>query len=194
MSDKEKDKRLWRRAAQGDEAAFLQLYREHRDPIFRFAYRMVGSVEVAEDVAHECFLSLITGGDRFDPAHASLRTYLFAAARNLAFKHLRKTDCELAVETMPEHPRLSCAEAPLHKLLNDEMVGQVRAAISSLPPLQREVIILFEYEELSLAEIAAIVAADVGTIKSRLYRARERLRKSLAPYFKSQPALATTKR
>ncbi len=62
----------------------------------------------------------------------------------------------------------------------------MRRAIAGLELLQREALILFEYEELTLAEIAAIVEADVGTVKSRLHRARERLRKVLAPYFKDR--------
>ncbi len=58
----------------------------------------------------------------------------------------------------------------------------MREAVEALPPLQREAIVLFEYEEMSLVEIATIADADIGTIKSRLHRARERLRRSLAPW------------
>jgi RNA polymerase sigma-70 factor (ECF subfamily) len=63
-----------------------------------------------------------------------------------------------------------------------ELSAIVQAAISALPPLQREAIVLCEFEELSLDEAAAVVGADVGTVKSRLHRAREGLRRSLAPY------------
>ena len=85
------DEELLTEASRGDEAAFVELYRRHRDAVFRFAYRVLGSIEPAEDIAHDCFLSLIQQPHRFDPARGSLRTYLFGAARNLAMKHFRRT-------------------------------------------------------------------------------------------------------
>jgi RNA polymerase sigma-70 factor (ECF subfamily) len=62
----------------------------------------------------------------------------------------------------------------------------VRVAVSELPPLQREAIVLFEYEGLSLAEVASVCETDVGTVKARLHRARGRLRRTLAPYLAAQ--------
>lgn len=180
------DERLLIRASRGDEAAFLLLYERHRDAVFRFAYRVLGSAGLAEDVTHDCFLSLIKQPGGFDPARgASLRTYLYAAARNLAMKHFRRQGHEAAVEELPEEPRAPASEEPLSKLLGEELSLAVRKAIDNLSPLQREALVLFEYEELSLAEIAAIVEADVGTVKARLHRARQQLRRSLAPYFES---------
>ena len=78
------DERLLNRASRGDEAAFLLLYERHRDAVFRFAYRLLGSVGSAEDVTHDCFLSLLKQPGKFDASRASLRTYLLAAARNLS--------------------------------------------------------------------------------------------------------------
>ena len=75
---------------------------------------------------------------------------------------------------------------PLHKLLDEELAVAVRKAIEELPPLQREALVLFEYEELPLREIAAVVGADVGTVKARLHRARQSLKQKLAPYLKSE--------
>jgi RNA polymerase sigma-70 factor (ECF subfamily) len=180
------DERLLKRASRGDEAAFLLLYERHRDAVFRFAYRLLGSAALAEDVAHDCFLSLIRQPERFDPSRAvELRTYLYAAARNLAMKHFRRQGHEATVDELLEEPRAPETVEPLRKLLDEELSSEVRRAIEALPPLQREALILFEYEELSLAEIASIVGADVGTVKARLSRARQRLRKWLAPYFRS---------
>ena len=185
------DERLLKRASRGDEAAFLLLYERHRDAVFRFAYRMLGSVALAEDVAHDCFLSLIRQPGRFDPSRAvQLRTYLYAAARNLAMKHFRRQGHEAAVDELAEEPRAPEAVEPLRQLLDEELSSQVRRAIEALPPLQREALILFEYEELRLAEIAEIVGADIGTVKARLSRARHRLRRSLAPYFRSSTEMA----
>ncbi len=172
----------------GDEAAFLELYQRHRDPVFRFAFRMLGTVELAEDVAHDCFLSLIQYPTRFDPTRSSLRTYLFAAARNLAMKHFRKAHQDLSVDEFDQDKFVSGSDLPLLQLLDNEVSKLVQEAISNLPPLQREALILFEYEETALAEIARIVGADVGTVKARLFRARQALKRSLTQYFNGKPA------
>jgi len=161
------------------------LYERHRDGLYRFLYRLLGSAELAEDLTHDCFLSLIRQPERFDPQRASLRTYLFAAARNLALKHFRQTGHETVLDEVREELHMPERDEPLQQMLEEELVAIVRQAMAELPPLQREALILFEYEGLSLAEIAAVVEADVGTVKARLHRGRERLRRALAPYFKS---------
>jgi RNA polymerase sigma-70 factor (ECF subfamily) len=173
---------LLRRAGKGDQAAFLELYDRHRQPIFRFAYRLLGEVDIAEDVTHDCFLSLIRKPENFRPERASLRTYLFAAARNLALKHFRSTGRETRLDEMTEEPEFSPRHQPLRKLLDEELAAEVRRAVFSLAPLQREALVLFEYEGLSLNEIAEITGADVGAVKGRLFRARERLKSILRPY------------
>jgi RNA polymerase sigma factor (sigma-70 family) len=178
------DSELLERAYEGDEAAFTLLYERHRRPLFRFVYRMLGSVPMAEDLTHECFMALLTQRGRFDPSRASLRTFLSAIARNLALKHLRKTGAETLMDEPPESVERDPAlpAAPLARLLEGERCAAVQQAVAELPALQREVLILFEYEEQSLADIAVIVEADTGTVKSRLHRARERLRRNLAPW------------
>ncbi|HEV2912574.1 MAG TPA: RNA polymerase sigma factor [Pyrinomonadaceae bacterium] len=181
------DERLLKSAGRGDEAAFLVLYERHRDAVFRFAYRLTGSVAVAEDVTHDCFLSLIRSPERFDPSRAALRTYLYAATRNLALKHFRQPLAPHApLDDLTEEPAGPEIEQPLRQLLDEELSSEVRKAVASLPPLQREALVLFEYEELSMAEIAAIVGADTGVVKSRLHRARQKLRQLLAPYLNSE--------
>src|SRR6185503_18465311 len=107
MSSLIRDEELLKRSGRGDERAFMMLYERHRDPIFRFAYRMVGSVELAEDIAHDCFLGLIYRPERYDPERASLRTYLYAAARNLAIKHFRRLGVEVTVDDLPEEGQIS---------------------------------------------------------------------------------------
>jgi RNA polymerase sigma-70 factor (ECF subfamily) len=134
---------------------------------------MLGSVPAAEDVVHECFLVILTHPMRFDPARGSLRTFLCAVARNLSLKQLRRRGQETLADEVPEAepPPPSAAAEPLGRLLEGERSAAVREAVASLPPLQREVLVLFEYEGESLAEIAQIVGADTGTVKARLHRA-----------------------
>jgi RNA polymerase sigma-70 factor (ECF subfamily) len=180
---------LLQKAVDGDQAAFLELYDRYRQLIFRFAYRLLGSVELAEDVTHDCFLSLIRKPENFRPERASLKTYLYAAARNLALKHFRNQGREAGMDELTQEPQESPRRGPLRRLLDEELADRVREAVFNLPPLQREALILFEYEGLSLNEVAQIAGTDAGPIKARLYRAREGLRRSLKPYLDSNKEL-----
>lgn len=188
------DELLLERAGAGDQAAFVQLYERHRTAVFRVAYRLLGSVELAEDITHDCFLSLIKRPQNFDPARGRLRTYLFSAARNLSLKHFRSSSREGALEDLIEKPSVPVREQPLSRLLDEELSLKVKEAVLSLPPLQREALVLFEYEGLALSEIASIVGTDVGAVKARLHRARERLRYTLRPYLNSSLQIVTLER
>ena len=189
MPERTTDERLLQQAGKGDQAAFLELYDRYREPVFRFAYRLLGSVEIAEDVTHDCFLSLIRKPENFRPERASLKTYLYAAARNLALKHFRNQGREAGMDEVTQEPQGSPRRGPLRRLLDEELATHVKEAVFSLPPLQREALILFEYEGLSLSEVAEIAGTDVGAIKARLYRAREGLRRFLRPYMESNQEL-----
>jgi RNA polymerase sigma-70 factor, ECF subfamily len=154
------------------DAELQAVFDRHKDAVYRFAWRMAGSA-AAEDITQDVFIGLLRYPDRFDPARGSLRAFLLGIARNLALKHWRTEhrfeplDDEAAAETVD--------------LDRGEVRDLVGRAVRALPPLQREVLILAEYEGLTLAEIARAVDADVGTVKSRLHRARENLRRTLAP-------------
>jgi RNA polymerase sigma-70 factor, ECF subfamily len=172
---------LVRRAARGDETAFLLVYERHRTPVYRFARRLLGSEALAEDVSQECFLSLMRKPELYDPQRASLRSYLCGAARYMALRHLRLAAREIGDERL-EEPRLEPdGGEPLRRLLDEEAAERVRRAIAELPALQREALVLFEYEAMSLGAIAAATEVEVGVVKSRLHRARENLRRLLAP-------------
>lgn len=193
LPDRTTDELLLEKAGAGDPAAFIKLYERHRAPIFRFSYRLSGSVEAAEDITHDCFLSLIKKPRNFLPHRGSLRTYLLSAARNLWFKRLRDSGRESAMDEFAEDQFVSAGREPLRQLLDDELSEKVQQAVSSLPPLQREALILFEYEGLALNEIANMVGSDVGAVKSRLYRARERLRNALRPYLTNSRELNSSR-
>jgi RNA polymerase sigma factor (sigma-70 family) len=155
------------------DAEFASAFDEHKHAVYRFAWRMAGA-DAAEDIAQDVFLALLHYPQRIDPARGSLRTFLFAIARNLALKRLRQ---QHRWEPLDDD-RFSVRPVDPARGEIGEIVG---AAVRALPPLQREVIILAEYEELALADIARIVDAEVGTVKARLHRARENLRKALQP-------------
>ena len=156
------------------DAEFQAVFDEHKDAVHRFAWRMSSSPAAAEDITQDVFLALLRHPGRFDPGRGSLRAFLLGVARNLALKRWRGEHRfePLGDDTFVAEP-LDVERGEI-----GEIVGR---AVGALPPLQREVVILKEYEDLSLEEIAHAVGAEVGTVKSRLHRARENLRKMLAP-------------
>jgi RNA polymerase sigma-70 factor, ECF subfamily len=143
--------------------------------IYSFAYRLARRPALAEDLTQECFLAMLRAPHRYDAARGSMKVYLFSIVRNLALKQYRD---ELGEREIAESEDLVGTD-PRRSI---EISSAVSAAVAALPLLQREALVLFEYEGVSLEEIALIVGADVGTVKSRLHRARERLRRVLAAY------------
>lgn len=163
------------------DAELQAAFEQHKDAVYRFAWRMSGSPTAAEDVTQDVFVGLLRHPDRFDPARGTLRAFLLGIARNLALKRWRS---EHRFDPLDEEA-MAAEVLDFDRLDVGEMVGQ---AVRALGPLQREVVILAEYEGLTLAEIARTVDADVGTVKSRLHRARENLRRMLAPLRSAQSA------
>jgi len=168
---------ILRRAAGGDQTAFGLIFARYQRLVFSFAYRLVGSSAIAEEISQECFLALLQAAPRFDPARGRLATFAYATVRNLARNHLRR-----------QNPGLEEADEPVvwdtgaDELLRKELREVVQRAIAALPLAQREAIVLFEYEELSLAEIAEVLNIDANAVKARLHRARANLKTMLAGY------------
>jgi RNA polymerase sigma-70 factor (ECF subfamily) len=164
---------LVKAARKGEEAAFLQLFDEHHLPLFRFAYRLTGSMADAEDIVQECFLSLLRKGCTYDPKRTPIRTYLFGIVRNQSLKRLRKSSFGLD-GTAPLSPE--------SEVLRNEMEDAVARAVMELPDIQKEVLVLAHYEQMPLAEIAQVLGVELGAAKSRLQRARASLKETLAVY------------
>ena len=162
------------------DAEFQTAFDQHKDAVYRFAWRMSGSAAAAEDITQDVFVGLLRYPDRFDPGRGTLRAFLLGIARNLALKRWRT---EHRLEPLDDE---ALSRSPLTS-------GAARWATWSAGPCARcgrsnaRSVILAEYEGLTLAEIARAVDADVGTVKSRLHRARENLRRTLAPLRSGQP-------
>jgi RNA polymerase sigma-70 factor (ECF subfamily) len=161
------------------DAEFQTAFDQHKDAVYRFAWRMSHSPVAAEDITQDVFVGLLRHPDRFDPARGTLRAFLLGTARNLALKRWR---AEHRFEPLDD--AVVAEPVDLDRGNVGDMVGR---AVRALRPLQREVVILAEYEGLTLAEVAQAVDADIGTVKSRLHRARENLRRMLAPLRSHQP-------
>lgn len=152
-----------------DERTFSAIFEEHRDAVYRYARVLTRSNAAAEDIAQECFLSLTN----FDPSRGPVRAYLLGAVRRQAFKRFRNLSRE-------------CEEADAAVLPADTARDvDVHEAVESLPALQREAIVLFHWEGFTLEEIAGMLETEIGTVKARLSRARENLRRTLAPLGRS---------
>jgi RNA polymerase sigma-70 factor (ECF subfamily) len=149
-------------------------FNQTKDFVYRFAWRMTGSASAAEDIKEEVFLSLLSQPDRFDSSRGELGSFLIGVARNLAQKWLR------AESRWSEIDREQFSIEPL-EITNREMSETVAAAVASLPPLQREVLLLAQYEGFTLEEIARALNVEVGAVKARLFRARQNLKRILAP-------------
>jgi RNA polymerase sigma-70 factor, ECF subfamily len=169
------------------DAEFQAAFDQHKDAVYRFAWRMSGSPTASEDITQDVFVGLLRHPDRFDPARGTLRAFLLGIARNLTLKRWRAEHRFEPLDEDGAHARAVVAE-PID-LDRGEVGDIVGRAVRALQPLQREAVILVEYEGLTLAEVARAVDADVGTVKSRLHRARENLRRTLAPLRSRQPTV-----
>lgn len=173
---------LLRRMAAGDEAAFTTLYKRYQGGIYRFARQMTGGASLAEEVTQEVFLTLMREGRSFNASRGSLRAWLYGVARNCTLRCLERERPYVSLETeggrenAPELVADPCVpEDGLAGLGSRETVEQVRRAVLALPASYREVVVICELHELGYAEAAQILGCPVGTVRSRLHRARELL-------------------
>ncbi|MGH9941758.1 MAG: RNA polymerase sigma factor [Pyrinomonadaceae bacterium] len=174
------DVELLRLIADGDEHAFAGLYRRRQGGIYRFAFQMCGSASLAEDVTQEVFLAVMREAGRYDPARGSAAAYLYGVARNQVLKRLERERAHLltSIEAMEEagtnhtESAFAAPEQQFEELARGRQVEAVRQAVSALPAHYREVVVLCELHELSYAEAADALGLAVGTVRSRLHRAR----------------------
>ena len=177
---------LLARMKRGEEEAFVQLYRRHKDAVYRLALLYSGSGAHAADVTQETFVHFITQPGQFDPQRGTLCAWLCGVARNMARKAAGgredATDPgELGDDSALDEERID-RDTPLERILRGETAEHVRRAVAALAPHYRDVLILCELSELSYAEAAQLCGIDVGTVRSRLSRARAKLAQHLAPY------------
>jgi RNA polymerase sigma-70 factor (ECF subfamily) len=169
------DEELLERTRAGDEAAFVTLYRRRQGGIYRYALHMSGSAAVAEDITQEVFLALMTDWARWDAKRGTVSSYLYGIARKQVLRSLerRSREAELVEE-------VAASDDTAARLARRESIAAVRSAVLALPAHYREAVVLCELEEMDYAEAAEALACPVGTVRSRLHRARELLAEKLA--------------
>ncbi len=195
------DERLVEAAQAGNQEAFAELVQRYQGKIYNLALRYTNESETALDIAQDTFVRAWQMLPKFR-GEANFYTWLYRIALNLCIDRHRRAlvrgePQKVSLEDLTvERQRFEEAEEdadiwwessetsePEAEVLREEMRQKVWEAVQQLPPLLRQVILLREYEGLSLQEIAKITGSNVGTIKSRLYQARQHLKRLLAPYF-----------
>ena len=173
------DPDLLDRMASGDREALALIFRRHHGTVYRFSRQMLGSKEAAEDVTQDVFVALTKGAGRFNPAVASLSTYLYGIARNLVLQRYKRSRGRLEVNidevAGDDEAAFATSADPAETLARAQAARQLRQAILRLPVRYREVVVLCELNSLSYEAAAAIVGCPVGTVRSRLSRARQML-------------------
>jgi RNA polymerase sigma-70 factor, ECF subfamily len=168
------DEALIARIAAGDEAAFTALFRRRQADVYRVALLMTGSPATAEDVTQEVFLVVMREAGRYEPGRATVKAWLCGIGRNQA---RRRLDRDRRIEPIAEDQEGDLALAVVHTdpvgdLDHSEQVQALREAILRLPLRYRDVVVLCDLEELSYLDAAAALDCAVGTVRSRLHRAR----------------------
>jgi RNA polymerase sigma-70 factor, ECF subfamily len=177
IAPQDRDDLLLRRAAKGDEEAFVLLYRRHQGSLYRFALRMTGSAWGAEEIVQDVFMTLIRSPKKYDPERGSVGALLFGIARNRVMKHLERRPREVPLEEKNEDGTgagiiLQDNFTPVMWVEKRERMHQVRAAVLDLPAEFREAVVMCELEEMSYEEAAQTTGCPIGTIRSRLHRGR----------------------
>jgi RNA polymerase sigma-70 factor (ECF subfamily) len=175
--------------AAGDLPALDTLMLRWQTPLRAFLFRHLQNEADALDLAQETFVRLFRHRDRYRSG-ARFSTWMFQIALNLARDHARKhqrrrTDSLETAAPADTGPLTAPGPTPDAATRRDEEIAAVRSAIAALPEELREVLVLFEYEDKTHAEIAEIIAATPKSVEARLYRARDKLRASLARWLKS---------
>lgn len=174
------DDDLLRLIAKGHEAAFVAFYRKHQSSVYRFALHMSGKTEIAEEVTQEVFLTVMGVAKQYDSKRGSAVSYLYGITRNFVLRCLERERHYVAgledVENEQAGVLRAGALADEHDLLGElarnERIESLRKAVLALPPAYREVVVLCDLNEMDYAQAAGALGCAIGTIRSRLHRAR----------------------
>ena len=182
-----RDRADMQRLQAGHDAALNDLMARHATPVFHFLCRMVGNEDDANDLAQETFVRVFKSSKSYR-AELKFSTWLFTIAANLARNHFRWRSRHPNLSLDAENPETeqtlgstlpANSPAPNEETLADERAAAVRTAVKNLPEDLREAVVLCEWEELTVAEAAAILETTPKAVESRLYRARGILRERL---------------
>jgi RNA polymerase sigma-70 factor (ECF subfamily) len=170
------DSDLVRLLMAGSEDAFGALYERWSPSVYRFALHMSGDQHIAEEVTQDTFMALIRKPSMFDEARGPMVSWLLGIARNVTRRALGVSAGE---DTLDESTELASPADVLNDLTRQETIDAVRQAVVSLPAAYREVVVLCDLQEMDYSRAALALACPVGTVRSRLHRARTMLMSKL---------------
>lgn len=192
------DQRLLSALQAGDELAYEQLIQRFQTPVYNLAYRLLNDQADASDVLQEVFLKVFRNVGNFR-GDSSLRTWLYRIAvneshnrRRWLFRHRRgETGIEDAFDDsdVRDKPLKDTGETPFDFTMNREAQILLEEGLAAINPVFRAVLVLREIEEMSYEEIAGILEVSIGTVKSRIVRGREALRKYIASRLNPAPSM-----
>jgi RNA polymerase sigma-70 factor (ECF subfamily) len=187
VTQAETDEQLVRKSQQDDERAFGELVSRYESKVYSLALKMVRNPEDAEDVLQDTFLRAYRGIKSFK-GNSTFSTWIYRITANSALMRLRKRQLPtVSIDDADEREApiniADWAPGPVEQMLNQETQAAMTEAIEALPPEFRQVFVLRDIEELSNAEVAEILDLSVAAVKSRLHRARLKVRNRLATYF-----------
>ena len=169
------DDDLLRLISKGHEPAFVEFYRKHQRAVYRFALHMSGKTEIAEEVTQEVFLAVMKAAKQYDSNRGPAISYLYGIARNFVLRCLdRERPYVTALEDAENEQVLATADERdlLSDLTQNERLESLRKAVLALPPAYREVVVLCDLQEMDYTAAALALGCAIGTIRSRLHRAR----------------------
>jgi RNA polymerase sigma-70 factor (ECF subfamily) len=161
------DRELMTRFRGGDRAAFLEIYRAHSPAVFRFAFHMTGDRNRADEITQDVFVWLIHHPGAWDAGRGAIGPFLGGVARKMVHQQRRSER-----RWLPLSPSTADAAVFDAAFDRDQQASSLRRAIALLPERYREVVVLCDLEGKSYEEAAAIQGCAVGTVRSRLHRAR----------------------
>jgi RNA polymerase sigma-70 factor (ECF subfamily) len=176
------------RARDGDRNAFAEIVVCYKDGLVNYLTRMTGSREEAEDIAQETFLRLVERSGNYEE-QGKLKAYIFRTATNLLKSRARQLSRRRALRSIFLSP--NGGQAPpgqQREILQNELHAQLQSALKCLPVHYRLPVVLFDIEEWSYNQIADVLRCREGTVKSRIFRGRKMLKKTLEPYWREKQA------
>ena len=176
------DSECMTRLANGDGNAVRELYQRHGRALLRFSSAMCRSRQAAEDMVHDTFVALMREPVSFDPAQGTVFGYLCGVLRHRVSRHFRQQRRWVALDTENDSSPAHAVDSggPADEIARSEITLAFRRAMLELPLQHREIIALCDLEELSYATVAGILDCPIGTVRSRLHRARALLTIRLA--------------
>jgi RNA polymerase sigma-70 factor (ECF subfamily) len=165
------DEDLLARSAAGDADAFTQLYRRRQGCLYRFALQMSGRPAAAEEVTQDVFMLLIREPGQYDSSRGTLAAFLYGVARNFMLRHLERERRHVSISD-EKTAQFAVSSDLAGDLDRTQQVDQLRQAILALPARYREIVVLCDLHELSYNDAAQVTGCAVGTVRSRLHRAR----------------------